>query len=314
MMHILVHHNEVKKAYLTHHDLPSGQIGLENCNPAPAMSHNVWQLIADKWNDVLFTPSTNAMDCHSGFLSRRYWPLHCVQLCCSYSRKGGGQVGGMVLALNKIIKNWKRSKQGDGGFQDDADDDDTYYGTLADCTQEALDNHASFIKDGEESYLLYFWELIDGHCLLASAMQKLNDQVSAANGAAGVPTIVFRGRRDDKSIDDESTNKSDSGKFKKLAASINKYGSKMVASAQIKANSKLIAVGAQIINTLWCQKRKLVCQIAVETIKKNNVMVDVLTKQMTEIDEEIRTAKSNMPPATPVRNNCSPQDADGTSG
>jgi hypothetical protein len=55
----------------------------------------------------------------------------------------------------------------------------------------ALHNRASFIKDSKESYLLYFWELIDGHGLLAFAIQKLNDQVSAANRATGVPTVVF---------------------------------------------------------------------------------------------------------------------------
>jgi hypothetical protein len=209
----------------------------------------------------------------------------------------------MVLALNWTIKNWKRIGQGDGGFQDDA---------LAGCTQEALDNCVSFIKDGKESYLLRFWESIDGHGLLASAMQKLNDQVSAVNGAAGVPTVVFQSHRDDEFTN--STNKSDSGKLKKLAASVNKYGSKMVAAAQIKANSKMNAVGVQIINTLRDQNQDLVPQIAVEIIKKNKVMADVLMEQMAEIDEEIRTAKSNMLPLTPVRNNHSPQDANDTSG
>ena len=96
-----------------------------------------------------------------------------------------------MLALNRIIKKWKSGGQGDGGFQDDTDDDNTYYGALAGCTQEALDNRANFIKDKKESYLLYFWELIDGHGLLAFAIQKLNDQVSAANRATGVPTVVF---------------------------------------------------------------------------------------------------------------------------
>ena len=97
----------------------------------------------------------------------------------------------MVFALNRIIKIWKRSGQGDIGFQDNTDNDNTYFSALASCTQEALDNCANFIKDGKESYLLYFWELIDGHGLLALAIQKLNDDVSAANVAAGVPTVVF---------------------------------------------------------------------------------------------------------------------------
>ncbi len=146
-------------------------------------------------------------------------------------------------------------------------------------------------------------------------MQKLNDDVSAANGATGVPTVVFCSRGDDKSIDDGSTGKkSDSGKFKKLAASIDKYGSKMVAAAQIKANSKMNAVGVQIINTLHGQKQELVHQIAVETMKKNKVMVDVLTEQMTEIDEEIWMAEFNILPSTPVRNDRSPGDGDSTSG
>jgi hypothetical protein len=76
-----------------------------------------------------------------------------LQLLQKRWRKGGGRI---VLALNKIIKNWKRSGQGDGGLQDNTDNDNTYCGALAGCTQEALDNRANIIKDGKESYLLYF--------------------------------------------------------------------------------------------------------------------------------------------------------------
>ncbi len=134
-------------------------------------------------------------------------------------------------------------------------------------------------------------------------------------GVTGVPTVVFQSRGDDKSTDEDGrTNKSDTGELKKLVASIDKHGSKMVAADQIKANSKMNAVGVQIINALCSQKQDLVCQIAVETIKKNKVIVDVLTEQMTEIDKEIRAAKSNMLHATPVRNNHSRGDAADTSG
>jgi hypothetical protein len=43
----------------------------------------------------------------------------------------------------------------------------------------------------------------------------------------------------------------------------------------------------------------------VEMIKKNKTMVDVLTEQMAEIDEEIRAEEEKMArvAATPVRNN-----------
>ncbi len=70
----------------------------------------------------------------------------------------------------------------------------------------------------------------------------------------------------------------------------------------------------QIINTLHGQKWGLVYQIAVETIKKKKVMVDVLTEKMTGIDEEIRAAKSNMLSLSPVYNNRSLRDAADASG
>ena len=152
----------------------------------------------------------------------------------------------MVLALNWTIKNWKRIGQGDGGFQDDA---------LAGCTQEALDNCANFIKDGKESYLLYFWELIDGHGLLALAIQKLNDDVSAANVAAGVPTVVFRSHGDDQSTDDGSTNKSDSGELKSWAASIEtweQYGCSSSDQSQFKDECSW---GADHTHSAWSEAR-----------------------------------------------------------
>jgi hypothetical protein len=94
MMHALADHDEIKRACLTCHDLPSGQIGVENCNTAAVMAQNVWQLIADKWNDVLFMPSTNAMDCHSDFVSwRKLASTPCVTLLKLQQKrwmKGGG--------------------------------------------------------------------------------------------------------------------------------------------------------------------------------------------------------------------------------
>jgi hypothetical protein len=41
MMHALVDHDEIKRAYLTHHDLPAGRIGIENCHTAATMAQNV---------------------------------------------------------------------------------------------------------------------------------------------------------------------------------------------------------------------------------------------------------------------------------
>ena len=68
MMHALIDHDEIKRAYLTCHDLPAGWIGIENCHTATAKEQNIWQLIANKWNDPTFSPSSNAM-CHSDYFS-----------------------------------------------------------------------------------------------------------------------------------------------------------------------------------------------------------------------------------------------------
>ncbi len=117
MIHALVYHNEIKRAYLACHDPPSGQISVENPNTPAAMAQNVWHLIANKWNNVLFAPSTNAMDCHSDYFVSETIGFDTI---CNFATATAEKVeerwGGMVLALNRIIENWKRSGQGDGGF------------------------------------------------------------------------------------------------------------------------------------------------------------------------------------------------------
>jgi hypothetical protein len=101
MVHTLVDHNEIKRAYLTRHNLPSGWIGIENCNTAAAMSQNVWQLIVDKCYNVLFTPSTNAMDYHSEFFVMEVIGFDTVSnFAAATAEKVEDKWGGMVLALN----------------------------------------------------------------------------------------------------------------------------------------------------------------------------------------------------------------------
>ena len=94
-------------------------------------------------------PSTNAMNCHSDYYSPEVLGYDTVcELARASPEKAEDRWGGMVLALNRIIKNWTKSGEGDSGFQDDPDaDPDGYYGALANATQEALDNRAKFIKD-----------------------------------------------------------------------------------------------------------------------------------------------------------------------
>ena len=62
------------------------------------------------------------------------------------------------------------------------------YGSLAEAPAQALDNRRNFLN-GKPSYILYFWELADQHQLLSSAVQRLSNQVGAADADA-TPSVM----------------------------------------------------------------------------------------------------------------------------
>ncbi len=47
-IHALIDHDNIKRAYLTHHDLPGDRMTIENRNTAEAWASTVWQLMSDK--------------------------------------------------------------------------------------------------------------------------------------------------------------------------------------------------------------------------------------------------------------------------
>ena len=68
LIHALVDHDEIKSAYLTRHDLPSGRMAIENRNTVEARMGTVWQMMADRWNDPNFLPVTGIFpELHSDF-------------------------------------------------------------------------------------------------------------------------------------------------------------------------------------------------------------------------------------------------------
>ena len=58
LIHALIDHDEIKRAFLTHHDLTGGGIAVENQNTEETRESSVWQLLANKWNDQLGFPVT----------------------------------------------------------------------------------------------------------------------------------------------------------------------------------------------------------------------------------------------------------------
>ena len=68
LIHALVDHIDIKSAYLTSHDLPSGRMAIENRNTLKARMGTVWQLLADRWNDPNFLPISGIFpDLHNDF-------------------------------------------------------------------------------------------------------------------------------------------------------------------------------------------------------------------------------------------------------
>ena len=53
LIHALVDHDDVKSAYLTRHDLPSGRMAIENRNTVEAHTGTVWQMLVPLCKDLI---------------------------------------------------------------------------------------------------------------------------------------------------------------------------------------------------------------------------------------------------------------------
>ena len=122
--------------------------------------------------------------------------------------------------LVRIIQNWEKSGQGDGGSNersqcsddDDADDEAASgpgIGGLQRRSARALDNRAAFLY-GKPSYILYFWELADQHQLLQSSLQQLDRAVDASD-ASNAPIIHLTRRQRRGHVDDNSSSPQEVG-------------------------------------------------------------------------------------------------------
>ncbi len=152
------------------------------------------ELISDSWNDEDFSPVAPTSECHEDF----WIPINCAHSEVAALMRATPQKVEDVLAsiwsnLLRIIQNWERSGQGEGGRHagNDEEHEDTEdyiifdtssvrFGSLSTRSECALQNQAAFLN-GKPSYLLYFWELADRHQLLQSSLQRLDDASDASS-------------------------------------------------------------------------------------------------------------------------------------
>ena len=142
-----------------------------------------FELVADKWNDEAFNPVAPVFDCHQDF----FLPTNCghsevSSLARVSPQKVEDALAAMRSNLLRIIQNWERSGQGEGGQhagdQEDEEHEDpgdfnildkTFQriGLLTSHSARALQSRAAFLL-GKPLYLLYFWEIADPNQLLQS--------------------------------------------------------------------------------------------------------------------------------------------------
>ena len=126
LIHALIDHDNIKRAFLGLHDLPGGRMGVENRNTEEARMNSVWQMLSDKWNDPNFLPVTAVLpDLHSDFER----PIPLLYEAVSHMQKATAEKvqerwQSMNLQLNCITVHWEHSGQGDGGFLNEFDKDE----------------------------------------------------------------------------------------------------------------------------------------------------------------------------------------------
>lgn len=125
LIHAIVDDEEIKRAYIHRNDIPSGRMSIENRNTAEAKAANVWQRVADKWNDITFAPVTeSAPDLfHDYFAVSETITHHKVAAFLPPTAdKAKERFESMMTVLKRIIPKWEKSGQGDGGHHGDDDD------------------------------------------------------------------------------------------------------------------------------------------------------------------------------------------------
>ena len=341
LIHALIDHDEIKRAFLTRHDLTGGRMAVENRNAAETRASSVWQLLANKWNDPLFLPVTVALpDVHSDFSLPIPLSHDAVSHMQTATEKCKEKWQALNLQLNRIITKWERSGQGDGGFFAGSDgnfheyenlsdeerdfenemiSDENCFGSTRNRSRLALDQKKNFI-DGKCTYLLYLWEMLERHDLLSSSIQRLNDEASSSNGNFGVPSVIQRKR----SVDDDLSITSSKGSSKKsktndigmLSASIQKHGESLIEVAKIAAlQQEMDRVQAREesilsrINSLRDTKRNLIIRLASEEgahdVRVKNAIVEEVEMIEQEIMENMAVLKNR--DSTPQKSNRSPK-------
>jgi hypothetical protein len=279
------------------------------------------------WNSPTFNPVAPPSTCHIDFQTATDCSFEAVsRLNAATPQKIQDIFASMRSNLLRIIQNWERSGQGEGGTdertsddaeQPDADDivdtvveesaagasvatgeDTTVMGGLQGRPARALDSRAAFLY-GRASYILYFWEIADRHQLLQSSLQRLRDSVGASD-ASTTPSVINlhrtpsrRRRREDSATslegNEEEENEAASALVRPLVESIREF-------AKDEDRRQVALMKSQSDNRVFQRRaqlvdearkyRRLIAELDPSDPRSSHLS-DFYAKETREIEEEI---------------------------
>ena len=114
LIHCIADNDEIRWAYLNR-NAPKTREQLDGLN-SPTCPKSAFEIIADKWNDPTFNPSTRVSNCHPDFQDIADCGYGKVVTLLLADYLGiQNQLLTMRATLLQIIEKWEASGQGDGG-------------------------------------------------------------------------------------------------------------------------------------------------------------------------------------------------------
>jgi hypothetical protein len=196
LIHCLLDDEQIRAAYTRSFDVMTRE-ELDGRNSEVVSRPNVYQMIAEKWNDCGFNPVSDVKpDLHTSLLLSKDLGWSEVQhLAVATAEKVKQKLSEMRAKLAIIIANWETSGQGDGGIlkDDDSENGTREFGDISHISLGANDDRGSFLQ-GNPPYLLYLWDRAYEFNFLSVVIQKI-DSGSAAASADDAPVIVGKRKR-----------------------------------------------------------------------------------------------------------------------
>lgn len=286
LIHCLVDFDHIRSLFIRRNVHSRSRMELDGRN-SENRPRTVWEEIAVKWNDVEFEAETILVEMHEDYRTIYNIPHSSIAGLIAATPEGCKEkITNMLVNLGRIIDRWERSGQGDGGFEPEDDDDEDEsqqeFGSFHTRTHGALASRAAFLRD-RPPYLLYFWQVLVDHDLLATSVARIDPSVAGPNGAHGVPSITGSTKKKKRGADDIG--------LSVLAKSVQLLAGSQESAAMIEANMLMMNNLTNVYLTTKIERSKLQLQLCDPVNFANDSYADMLQQLIDERYEEMNILK-----------------------